>query len=142
MWCILITSGRTPWLNIDETEEKLRRALEIAKEYEINLMVPAFTPKKSFCRHPFDHFLVRWDGVVVSCVGHRFLLGDINSDSPEKIWNSVTWQDLRRRIAKEGYRNVCPDCQTWQANRKDLLLNATPNLGQQTIDLRTEDNNG
>ena len=95
--------GQTPWLNIDETEEKMRRSLEIAKEYGVNLMVPDFAPRESFCRHPFNHFLVRWDGAVVSCVGHRFLLGDINSSTVLSFRNLL--KSLIATKLKRDFRN-------------------------------------
>ena len=128
----------SPWMNLDVAREQMERAGKTAREYGVNLTLPGFEPRDTFCRHPFNHFLVRWDGVVVSCVGHRFLLGDLNTQSPGTVWNSAVWQNLRRRILKQGYKNVCPDCNTWQANRRDLLLHASPNLGEKTIDLGTQ----
>jgi len=128
----------SPWLNIDAAQEKMEHAKEVAKELGVGLQLPTFDPRESFCRHPFDHFLVRWDGMIVSCSYHRFLLGDINMVSPIEIWNYAPWRRLRRRIWQQGYRIICPQCHCWQINNKDLFLHYPPNLGQMTIDLRDE----
>ena len=50
--------------------------------------------------------------------------------------------NLRREILKQGYKNVCPHCHTWQVNRRDLLLNTSLNKGQETMDLRNILNGG
>lgn len=128
----------SPWLNINAAQEKMERAKEVAKELGVNLRLPSFEPRESFCRDPFDHFLVRWDGMIVSCIIHRFLFGDINLASPIEIWNSVPWRQLRRQIWQQGYRTICPQCHCWQPNKKDLLLYYPLNLGQMTMDLHEE----
>lgn len=131
----------SPWMNLDAAREQMERAAKTAREYGVTLMLPDFEPREIFCRHPFDHFMVRWDGVVVSCVGHRFLLGDVNKQPLDMIWNSTAWVNLRREILKQGYKNVCPHCHTWQVNRRDLLLNTSLNKGQETMDLRDQNGN-
>lgn len=128
----------SPWLKIDAAQEEMSRAKEVAKELGVGLRLPSFEPRESFCSHPFDHFLVRWDGKIVSCSHERFLLGDINKESPAEIWNSASWRQLRRRIWQNGYRKTCPPCHLWQINKKELLLHYPANWGQLTKDLRDE----
>lgn len=124
------------WLDVDGVKAQMAEALKVAGQVGVRLKLPSFEPHEVFCRHPFSRFLVRWDGAVVSCPGHRFVLGDVNERSPRAIWNDSQWVGLRGEIWTKGYRELCPACHAWRVDDPDLLLNALPNTGTGTTDLR------
>lgn len=124
------------WLDVDGARAKMAEALTVAGEVGVRLNLPTFEPREVFCRDPFNNFIVRWDGAVVSCSGHRFILGDVNIKSPQAIWNDSPWVQLRRDVWEKGYGVLCPSCHIWRANDSELLLNAPPNTGASTTDLR------
>jgi MoaA/NifB/PqqE/SkfB family radical SAM enzyme len=130
--------AESPWLNVPRSEALLAEASEVASGLGIKLGIPSFEPGQVFCREPFRRFLVTWDGLVVSCVGHRFILGDVRDETPAAIWNGKPWTSLRLKVRGSGYGAVCPGCNTCCANDPQLLLDASRGCERSTIDLRTE----
>jgi MoaA/NifB/PqqE/SkfB family radical SAM enzyme len=127
--------AESAWLDIDGARARMAEGLAVAKSVGIRLNLPSFERAEVFCPNPFSRFLVRWDGVVVSCVGHRFVLGDVMEKEPTAIWNDGPWVQFRDDIWQKGYGTLCPSCHTWQVNHVELLTNARPMGGEHTRDL-------
>lgn len=78
-------------------------------KYEIN--------KKDYkpCRHPWKSLCVVWDGEVVPCcvdVHKKLVLGDLNRQSVEEVWNGEPMVGLRRALVEGRYEEFepCRDC--------------------------------
>lgn len=93
------------------------------------------------CRLPWAECFIDYDGAVYPCHSHSFIaLGDIFSDSGEKVLNSEYAQSIREGLVSDNLRNtICENCgnnyirlnneQTVPYNRDDYLFNKTGEQG-------------
>ena len=67
---------------------------------------------KKICYNPWTHFEVNNpDGCVTMCPDVNTVLGNINKNSIEEIWNGKMYQQMRRRMFEEGAEKTCSaDC--------------------------------
>lgn len=75
---------------------------------------------KKICYNPWAHFEVNNpDGSVTMCCDVDTVLGNINEQSIEEVWNGKMYQKMRRMMFEEGAEKMCsPNC---------LLLNGCKN---------------
>ena len=82
-----------------------------------------------FCEHPFDNFEPHSDGSVATCCMSwlPYLIGNINDQSPDSIYNSQKAQDIRRSILDGSFKycdhRVCPRIQNRSLPNKDEITN-------------------
>lgn len=63
---------------------------------------------KKICYNPWTHFEVNNpDGSVMMCPDINMILGNINEQSIEEIWNGKKYQELRKMMYEEGAEKVC-----------------------------------
>lgn len=65
-----------------------------------------------FCRRPFNTLVITFDGKVpICCVDYtrKSILGDVNTETLEKIWNGAPFQEVRRAFL-EGRAHSIPAC--------------------------------
>jgi len=67
---------------------------------------------KKICYNPWTHFEVNNpDGSVTMCCDVDTVLGNINEQSIEEIWNGKIYQKMRRMMFEEGGEKMCsPNC--------------------------------
>ncbi len=67
---------------------------------------------KKICYNPWTHFEVNNpDGSVTMCCDVDRVLGNINEQSIEEIWNGKMYQKMRRMMFEEGGEKMCsPNC--------------------------------
>tara|TARA_Y100000310_G_C20683873_1_gene817731 strand:- start:1480 stop:2517 length:1038 start_codon:yes stop_codon:yes gene_type:complete len=74
-----------------------------------------FNEKKYPCYKPWKNFTITWDGKVVPCCydyDKLYVIGDVNEESLEQIWNGQRMQDLRRQHVSGdfGENTLCKEC--------------------------------
>jgi len=63
---------------------------------------------KKICYNPWTHFEVNNpDGSVTMCCDVDTVLGNINEQSIEEVWNSKMYQKMRRMMFEEGAEKMC-----------------------------------
>jgi MoaA/NifB/PqqE/SkfB family radical SAM enzyme len=67
---------------------------------------------KKICYNPWTHFEVNNpNGDVTMCCDVPTVLGNVNEQSIEEIWNGEKYQKLRRMMFEQGAEKMCgPDC--------------------------------
>ncbi|MPL99925.1 hypothetical protein SDC9_46147 [bioreactor metagenome] len=108
----------------EEVEEMLKQVSNLAKEYNINVILGSSigcynsnNQKNEVCIHPWSYCYITYDGKVGFCdhlIGPAFdkmLIGDLELNSFNEIWNSHRWQTLRyyhlndrKNLQKEFYQ--------------------------------------
>jgi len=64
----------------------------------------------NFCLEPWKTFYVRFDGTVAPCVITGRVLGNLNKNKAEEIWNGEMYQKFRRRMKSENKPYECIHC--------------------------------
>jgi len=60
------------------------------------------------CNYPFTHFEINNpNGDVTFCCNHHLVLGNINNQSIEEIWNSEKYQEVRQKFLDGKIFDVC-----------------------------------
>lgn len=80
---------------------------------------PNDTETLNTCDHVDNTVTVRWNGEVVGCcydLTSQFVLGNINQDSLESIWNGRKFLALRRTIANRRFIPMCANCNVVRPN--------------------------
>jgi len=67
---------------------------------------------KKICYNPWTHFEVNNpNGDVTMCCDVSTVLGNVNEQSIEEIWNGEKYQKMRRMMFEQGAEKMCgPDC--------------------------------
>lgn len=68
-----------------------------------------------FCRRPFNTMVITFDGIVpICCVDYtrKTVLGNVNNDTIERIWNGPAFQDVRRKFLGRRSAEIpaCRNC--------------------------------
>ena len=64
---------------------------------------------KFVCKHPWTHFEVNNpNGSVMMCCNNSMVLGNVNEQSLEEIWNGDGFRNVRKRMMEEGALAICP----------------------------------
>jgi MoaA/NifB/PqqE/SkfB family radical SAM enzyme len=84
----------------DQTQDK------IAAVFSKTPSLPSPKRKMKYCDEPWYHFFVRSNGVVTFDFCSRKILGDINEDSVEDIWNSKAAR-AERSLFMDGFYGHC-----------------------------------
>ena len=111
----------SPWLDVPEAAGWLDEAAEAGRRLGVEVNLPVFDEHEAFCTAPFRNLDVRWDGVVSTCTGYRFLVGDLTRESPSEVWNGTAMRSVRKRVWQEGYESVCPGCTVWSRRAANYL---------------------
>lgn len=76
--------------------------------------------KKFVCKHPWSHFEVNNpNGDVTMCCNNDMVLGNVNENTIEKIWNGEAFVTNRKRMRDEGAYAMCPHtCPVLQGGKK------------------------
>ena len=76
--------------------------------------------KKFVCKHPWSHFEVNNpNGNVTMCCNNDTVLGNVNEETVENIWNGIEFQKVRKRMRDEGALAMCPHtCPVLQGGKK------------------------
>ena len=78
---------------------------------------------KLLCDYPFTHFEVNNpNGDVMMCCNHPLVLGNVNEQSIEEIWNGKKYQEVRQKFLEGKIFDICsPECpvlQEWKDYEK------------------------
>ncbi len=65
---------------------------------------------KIYCTEPFRTVFVRANGDVRTCCNSPLILGNLNEQSFDEIWNGEAYQNLRRLVYEEPYNQSCLAC--------------------------------
>lgn len=113
-FCDLVTVGRTILEHIDLDKITLN---EKDKVTLIELKSKESVVKKYIdcCPEVYDKLSINWNGDVTACCSdydNFMIIGNINTESIEKIWNSPKLNKIRQILAdKEYYKlNLCKTC--------------------------------
>jgi len=73
------------------------------------------------CRLPWESVVVMWDGKVVPCCydyDAKYVLGNLNTDGLEEIWNGEKMQELRRQHITSEFKDnpFCGKCKERYGN--------------------------
>ena len=64
---------------------------------------------KFVCKHPWTHFEVNNpNGNVTMCCNNNTVLGNVNENTIDEIWNGDDFQANRKRMRDEGAHVMCP----------------------------------
>ncbi|MGD9715799.1 radical SAM protein [Sulfuricurvum sp. IAE1] len=65
-----------------------------------------------FCNQPWSNLFVRATGRIQACCMNSTSLGNITTDAPDEVWNSIALQQMRSRILANDYKTAgcSPDC--------------------------------
>jgi MoaA/NifB/PqqE/SkfB family radical SAM enzyme len=65
--------------------------------------------EKFVCDHPWTHFEVNNpNGNVTMCCDNNTVLGNVNENTIEEVWNGDGYRTMRRRMHEEGAHALCP----------------------------------
>ncbi len=65
---------------------------------------------KILCNYPFTHFEVNNpNGDVTFCCNHKTVLGNVNKNSIEEIWNGAAYKEIRRKFLEGRIFEICPE---------------------------------
>jgi MoaA/NifB/PqqE/SkfB family radical SAM enzyme len=75
---------------------------------------------KFVCKHPWTHFEVNNpNGNVTMCCNNNTVLGNVNENTIDEIWNGEGFQSNRKRMRDEGAHVMCPHtCPVLQGGKK------------------------
>lgn len=75
---------------------------------------------KFVCDHPWTHFEVNnANGDVTMCCDNGTVLGNVNKNSVQEIWNGEGYRAIRTRMAEEGAHAFCPHtCPVLQGGKR------------------------
>ena len=63
---------------------------------------------KLICDYPFTHFEINNpDGDVTFCCNHNMVMGNINDNTIEEIWNSDKYQEVRKKFLDGKIFDIC-----------------------------------
>lgn len=127
----------SPWLDPQESVAWISAAADIAAQLGVELKGPSFEETRGSCLQPMQSLDVRWDGLVFTCSGYRFVVGDLRRETIAAVWNGPAMQGVRRRIWRDGYPQVCPGCSAWDS-RAETYLDTSPAGRRGTSDARLE----
>lgn len=70
---------------------------------------------KTICSYPWRSMSVLWDGKCVPCCvdyDGKYIIGDINYENLQNIWNSETMASLRLKLTNKSERDIiiCKNC--------------------------------
>jgi len=111
------------WKNENADFIRIQPYQNIDKEnISLNAMPSGVKRSRKACIQPWKKMAVCWDGTVVLCCNDydKFsVIGDIRKEKIFSIWNSLTLQDLRRKIIEQNWENLtfCRDCFPFQPNK-------------------------
>jgi MoaA/NifB/PqqE/SkfB family radical SAM enzyme len=76
--------------------------------------------EKFVCKHPWSHFEVNNpNGDVTMCCNNSTVLGNVNENTIDEIWNGDAFQANRKRMRDEGAHSMCPHtCPVLQGGKK------------------------
>jgi len=76
--------------------------------------------EKFVCKHPWAHFEVNNpNGNVTMCCNNDTVLGIVNDQSIEDVWNGEKFTKIRKRMLAEGAHAFCPHtCPVLQGGKK------------------------
>lgn len=86
------------------------------KKLNVNLPINNYVEfSQSPCRLPFTEMLINWDGTVSLCcqdIDGEVILGDVNNESIQKIWQNKKYQQIRQKHLKLQTNNLklCQNC--------------------------------
>lgn len=64
---------------------------------------------KFICDHPWTHFEVNNpNGDVTMCCDNSTVLGNVNQNTIEEIWNGEGYREIRRQMRDDGAHAICP----------------------------------
>jgi radical SAM protein with 4Fe4S-binding SPASM domain len=69
-----------------------------------------FIPERGECYEPWYTFIVMHDGYVYTCCRGREIMGNLQEQSFEEIWNSEKYRAYRRSINTFRPPQACRDC--------------------------------
>ena len=75
---------------------------------------------KFICKHPWAHFEVNNpNGNVTMCCNNDTVLGNVNEQPIDEIWNGEGFTRMRKRMTEEGAHAFCPHtCPVLQGGKK------------------------
>lgn len=99
--------------------------------------------KKFVCDHPWTHFEVNNpNGDVTMCCDNATVLGNVNDEEIEEIWNGERFQAIRRRMRDEGAHALCPvTCPVLQGGKRYRNLDWHKELPSQSPARRNAETN-
>lgn len=94
-------------------------AEKVAKKLGLKLTLPdRFSEgKKVFhkpCYRPWEEVYIQCDGTLRACCFNDDLMGDLNKESFENIWNNRKFQEFRKRINSNKPPETCKNCQHYR----------------------------
>ncbi len=118
--------SESPWLRREEALKYVAEAQQHGREKGVALgRLNLWQSTDGDCRSLFTNFRLVREGYVMPCSFEAFILGDLNTQTPEEIWNGEGYRNLRRKYVEEGIRSVCPNCFVWN-NVPDAFLKPNP----------------
>jgi len=119
---ILSLAKKTQLEEIPALLNTWQRALNKAGELEINMYSrpvsklehikdyyrPNYNPR-GVCIYPFFTCRINYDGTVPFCLLMQHKIGNIRNDSLISIWNSIKFNNMRKKLLSEIYP-MCKRC--------------------------------
>ncbi|MDD5652589.1 MAG: radical SAM protein [Candidatus Omnitrophica bacterium] len=74
--------------------------------------------EKDFCLEPWKTFFVRFNGTVAPCCITGRVLGDLNSQDAEQVWNGEMFEKFRSKMKQEDKPYECQRCHLFPGAKK------------------------
>jgi len=76
--------------------------------------------EKFVCKHPWSHLEINNpNGAVTMCCNNGWVLGNVNTNTVEEIWNGEGFRAARLLMRKEGAHAMCPHtCPVLQGGKR------------------------
>jgi len=102
------------------TNKVFDEAEKVAKKLGIKLTLPdrfSKTSKTTFhkpCFRPWEEVYIQCDGTIRACCFNDKIMGDLNKEKFEDIWNNKEFQNFRKTINSKNPCEGCKNCQHYR----------------------------
>lgn len=108
-------TGKTYEADPKYFDQYYRRAEKLAKELGVHFWIisnPKAQEKDTYCYDPWESINIEPNGDVFPCSVSSKVMGNVNNQSIEEIWNGAIYQDFRKRVNIPGseQNDDCRNC--------------------------------
>jgi MoaA/NifB/PqqE/SkfB family radical SAM enzyme len=128
-------AAESVWNDLEPAKKSLQKAGRLARQLRVEFITPSLIPIRSICWDFFRRLFITWDGKVLSCPLERYLYGDIQEITIDRMWNSPGLVRLRKEFYKKGLDELCAKCTCWD-NRPEAFLDPWTNSRASAIRLK------
>ena len=104
------SSRVTPWNTAKVQTESAVRVSNLGPQCDCQDRFHSEADRLNICFQPWKTFYVKSNGEVKPCCFTNMVMGDLQHETPEEIWNGVEYRQLRDSISRGVYPEGCRHC--------------------------------